>query len=127
MTTADQHALCYAYSKTKRYTRLLASCLHRTGRKIRNGDRRTRLFGLPDATPAVRIMRTEALIELGRYPEASDEAARAVTWLKDDNSDELDIVFNALAALSLARTLGGDENGGWQADKELRSIKLDLL
>lgn len=126
LTTRDQHALCYAYSKTKRYTRLLA-CLDALEGKIRGGDRRTRLFGLSDATPAVHIMRSEAFIELGRYPEAIDEASKAVSWLKEDGSDDWDMMFNALAASSLAQTLSGDEEGGWRTEKELNAIKPSLL
>ncbi|HMV59526.1 MAG TPA: CHAT domain-containing protein, partial [Nitrospira sp.] len=126
LSTADQHVLCYAYSKTKRYNHLLV-CLDQLEKNIRKGDRRTRLFGLSDATPTVRIMRAEAFIELGRYAEAIDEATKAVSWLKDENSDDLDMVFNAFAALSLARTLNGDEEGGRQVEKELSAIKPGLF
>ena len=126
LTTRDQHTLCYAYSKTKRYTRLL-TCLDQLEAKVRSGDRRTRLFGLSDATPSVHVMRADALIDLGRYPEAIDEATKAVNWLKEDDSADVDLLFNALAALSLARTLGGDDAGGWEAEKELRTFRPGLF
>jgi CHAT domain-containing protein len=126
LTTRDQHTLCYAYSKTKRYTRLLA-CLEQLEEKVRGGDRRTRLFGLSDATPSVHVMRADALIDLGRYREAIDAATKAVTWLKEDNSTDVDLLFSALAALSLARTLGGDDAGGWEAEKELRAFDPGLF
>lgn len=126
LTTRDLHTLCYAYSKTKRYTRLL-NCLTELEEKVRNGDRRTRLFGLSDATPTVHIMRAEAFIDLGRYTSAIGEADKAVAWLKDEDSDDLDLLFNALAALSLARTLNGDEEGGRKAEQEIRSTKLAPL
>ena len=96
LTTRDQHTLCYAYSKTKRYTRLLA-CLEQLEEKVRGGDRRTRLFGLSDATPSVHVMRADALIDLGRYREAIDAATKAVTWLKEDNSTDVDLLFSAFA------------------------------
>lgn len=126
LATRDLHALCYAYSKTKRYAQLLA-CLDNLEAKIRTGDRRTRLFGLADATPTVHIMRAEALIELARYPLAVAEAEKAIKWLKDDNSDDLDMVSNALAALSMAHTLSGDEDAGWKFEKELRSLRIGMF
>ena len=124
--TRDQHALCYAYSKTKRYNRLL-DCLDTLEGKVRQGDKRTRLFGLNDATPAIHIMRTEAYLELGRYGEAVKEAEKALTWLKDDDSDDLDMWCNAYAALSLGYTLAGDEEQGWKAEKELQKIRVGPL
>lgn len=126
LATRDLHALCYAYSKTKRYTQLF-SCLDRLDSSIRTGDRRTRLFGLADATPALHIMRAEALIELTRYPQAIVEAGKAIKWLREDRSDDLDMVCNALAALSLAYTLSGDEDGGWKYEKELRNVPIGML
>lgn len=122
-STADQHALCFAYSKTKRYSQLL-SCLNQLEDKIRKGDKRTRLFGLSDATPTVYIMRAEALIELGQYAGARAESAKAVKWLHDDDSDDLDMVANALAAQSLAHSLDSDEEGGKKIEKQLAAIPL---
>lgn len=81
LTSRDLHALCYAYSKTKQYAPLL-DCLAKLEERMRAGDRRTRLFGLADATPAVLIMRAEAFLELGRYPEAIGEATKASSWLR---------------------------------------------
>ena len=54
--TRDQHALCFAYSKTKRYDRLFA-CLDQLEQQVAQGDKRTRLFGLDDATPSIGLMR----------------------------------------------------------------------
>lgn len=124
--TRDQHALCYAYSKTKRYHRLL-ECLDTLEAKVAQGDRRTRLFGLNDATPAIHIMRAEAHIELGRYAEAVKEAEKTLAWLKDDDSDDFDMWSNAYAALSLAHALGGDEENAWKAEKSLRNIPVGPL
>lgn len=126
LTTRDLHVLCYAYSKTKRYKELLI-CLDDLEVKVGSGDRRTRLFGLADATPAVLIMRAEALIELGQYNEAINEANKAVLWLKADDSEDLDMVCNALAALALARVMTGDKDGGWLAEKEIRSVNVGIL
>lgn len=123
LNTADQHALCFAYSKTKRYSSLLA-CLNQLEEKIRKGDKRTRLFGLSDGTPTVHIMRAEAMIELGQYAEARNESAKAVKWLHDDDSDDHDMVANTLAALSLAHSLDGDEEGGRKIEKQLAAMPL---
>lgn len=121
--TRDLHALCFAYSKTKQYTPLFA-CLDQLEASVRSGDRRTRLFGLEDATPTVYLMRAEALIELARYPEAITQAEKAQRWLKEDDSDDLDMVCNALAALSLAHTLNGDEDNGWKYERQLRAVPI---
>src|SRR4051812_18122540 len=56
LDTRDRHALCYAYSKTKRYARLMA-CLDQLALNLQRGDKRTRLFALDDATPALGLMR----------------------------------------------------------------------
>ena len=123
LQTRDLHALCYAYSKTKRYTKLM-DCLDTLAASVQAGDRRTRLFALDDATPMIHSLRAEALIELGSYSEAVAEANKAIQWLKADDSDDLDMLFNALAALSLAHTLSGNEEAGWQAEKVIRDTTL---
>ena len=55
LDTPDQHALCYAYSKTKRYDRLL-KCLDQLEKNLAGKIKRTRLFGLDDATPVMHLM-----------------------------------------------------------------------
>ena len=111
LNTRDRHALCFAYSKTKRYDRLLP-CLDQLQKGMTRTDRRTRLFGLDDATPAIHIMRAEALLELSQYEGASREARVALDWLRKDKSDDDDMEINALAVLSLAATLSGDKETG---------------
>jgi CHAT domain-containing protein len=107
LSTADRHALCYAYSKTKRYARLMA-CLDALAASIARGDKRTRLFGLDDATPSLGLMRSEALLELGQYKAAAAVARRTYDWLVTDQSEDLDMVVNALAAESMAWFYAGD-------------------
>ncbi|KQQ87893.1 CHAT domain-containing protein [Massilia sp. Leaf139] len=126
LDTPDQHALCYAYSKTKRYAPLLA-CLDRLEALLRKGERHTRLFALDDATPSLHIMRADALVELGQYKAARAQARLALVWFKKEESDELDILCNALAALSIAHTLGGDHAGGLQAARELEGVRVGML
>ncbi|MGV7208255.1 CHAT domain-containing protein [Oxalobacteraceae bacterium A2-2] len=106
----DRHALCYAYSRTKRYGPLLA-CLDQLEQALRQpGDHATRLFALDDATPALGVMRAEAQIELGQYPEAAATARRTLDWLKAERSDDLDMVFNSQAALAIAQVLAGQRS-----------------
>ena len=109
--TRDLHALCFAYTKTKRYN-LLLPCLDRLEANVKKGDRRTRLFGLEDATPAVYAMRAEALIELGQYAQGTREAQRALKWLEDDQSDDKDMIVQSLAAISIGSTLAGNRADG---------------
>jgi CHAT domain-containing protein/tetratricopeptide (TPR) repeat protein len=107
LRTRDQHALCFAYSKLKRYERLLP-CLNQLQALVAKGDRRTRIFGLDDATPAIHLMRAEALTDLGQYAEARKEANDALVWLRKENSDDQDMVVGAYAAVALAVALQGD-------------------
>ncbi len=121
LNTRDRHALCFAYSKTKRYNKLLP-CLDKLAENVRKGDLRTRLFGLDDATPAIHIMRADALIELGQYLPAKVEAQKALDWLRKEDSEDLDMVIHSLAALSLASTLGGQRADGERYALELSRI-----
>lgn len=106
LDTRDRHALCYAYSKTKRYARLSA-CLDQLAINLRRGDKPTRLFALDDATPALGLMRSEAQLELGQYAAAAATARGVGEWLALDRSDDLDMVFNAIAAEAMALSLAG--------------------
>ena len=123
LKTRDRHALCFAYSKTKRYDRLLP-CLDRLADNVRKGDTRTRLLGLDDATPSIHIMRADALIELGRYGDAVKEAQAGLAWLVKDKSDDLDMVIHCMAAVSLAYTLSGDREAGAERAQALAQIKV---
>lgn len=126
LDTRDRHALCYAYSKTKRYNRLMA-CLDQLEQSLKQGSRRTRLFALDDATPALGIMRAEALIELGQYPAAIAAAGRNLQWLKDERSDDLDMVFNTLAALSIAHAMAGARAPAQRVAGELAQTSAGLF
>ena len=121
LKTRERHALCFAYSKTKRYDRLM-TCLDRLEENVRGGDKRTRLLGLDDATPSIHIMRADALIELGRYAEAAREAQAGLTWLIKDRSEDIDLVLQSTAAVSLAYTLSGDREAGAAKAVELARI-----
>jgi CHAT domain-containing protein len=105
--TRDQHALCFAYSKLKRYDRLL-SCLDQLQGLVDKGDKRTRIFGLDDATPAVFLMRAEAMIDLGDTDTARINAVKALEWLKADGASDQDLVVGSYATLVQASVLDGD-------------------
>jgi CHAT domain-containing protein len=107
LDTRDRHALCYAYSKTKRYARLMA-CLDQLAVNLARGDKSTRLFALDDATPALGLMRSEAQLELGQYAAGAATARETSAWLAADRSDDLDMVFNAMAAEAVALSLAGE-------------------
>lgn len=121
LNTRDLHALCFAYSKTKRYNKLFG-CLDRLAANIAGGDTSTRLFGLEDATPVVHLMRAEAQLDLANYQAASDEAQKALDWYKREDSDDTDIQLNALGLLSMAATLGGNREQGEKYAKQLEAV-----
>lgn len=126
LKTRDLHALCFSYSKTKRYNKLMP-CLDRLADNVSKGDRRTRLFGLDDATPTIYIMRADALIEMAQYPAATIEAKKGLDWLRSNKSDDKDMEINCLAALSLAATLSGNRADGEKFALELAKVNTSFL
>ena len=125
LNTRDRHGLCYAYSKTKRYNKLLP-CLDKLAENVKKGDLRTRLFGLDDATPTIYIMRADAMIELGQYEAAVLEAQKGLAWLKKDDSDDKDMIIHTIAAMSLGSTLGGKRADGERFAADLESVSVSL-
>jgi CHAT domain-containing protein len=123
MNTRDRHVLCYAYSRTKRYQKLL-SCLDELAVVSQKGSRRTRLFGLDDVTPAIHVMRAEALIDLGQFSAAIKEAGKASTWFEKNNADDLDFVANALSLISIANSFSGNREKAQAAVAEI--VKLPI-
>lgn len=122
LNTMDLHGLCFAYSKTKRYDRLMP-CLDQLEQNVKKGDTRTRLFGLDDATPAIHTMRADALLELGQYARAAQEAKKGLAWLREEHSDDRDMEINCLAVLSMAATLSGDKETGAKYAAEIGKIR----
>ncbi|MEL0027589.1 MAG: CHAT domain-containing protein [Perlucidibaca sp.] len=125
LRTPDLHALCYAYSKLKRYDTLL-SCLDQLDRQIAAGDSESRLFGLDDATPSAQLMRAEASIDLGQYRSAASQAQQALDWYRREHSNDLDIRFQALADQVIALRLAGDRKGAAARLDELEASGLGL-
>lgn len=126
LKTPDLHALCYAYSKLKRYDKILP-CLDQLDRQIAAGDDSARLFGLEDATPSSSLMRAEALIDLGQYGDAALQAQRTLDWLAAEHSNDLDMKFQALADQVIAWRLAGQRQRAEASLKLLESSGLGLL
>ncbi len=125
LKTPDLHALCYAYSKLKRYD-ALQSCLDQLDRQIAAGDQATRLFGLDDATPLSALMRAESLTDLGQYRAAAAQAQKALDWFAREHSDDLDIRFQALANQVIALRLAGDQPAAEAVLGQLEDSRLGL-
>jgi CHAT domain-containing protein/tetratricopeptide (TPR) repeat protein len=123
LRTRDQHALCFAYSKLKRYEKLLP-CLNQLQVLVTKGDTRTRIFGLDDATPTIHLMRAEALTDLGQYAEARKQANDALVWLRKENSGDQDMVVGAYAAVALAVALQGDYTTARQTVELLKGFNV---
>ena len=126
LKTPDLHALCYAYSKLKRYDKILP-CLDQLDRQIAAGDDSARLFGLDDATPSSSLMRAEALIDLGQYGDAALQAQKTLDWLAAEHSSDLDMKFQALADQVIAWRLAGQRQRAEASLKLLESSGLGLL
>lgn len=125
LKTPDLHALCFAYAKTKYYNKLLP-CLDKLQQNVKNGDRRTRLFGLDDVTPLIHVMRADALLELGQPREASAEADKALKWYDDEDSDDQDIAINSHAVKSLAALQLGNRNAAEKSAAAIEKVSTNL-
>lgn len=126
LKTADLHALCYAYSKLKRYDRIL-TCLDQLDRQIAEGDEAARLFGLDDATPSSSLMRAEVLIDLGQYLAAAQQAQKTLDWLAAEHSTDLDMKFQALADQVIAWRLAGQRQRAEASLAVLEASGLGLM
>jgi CHAT domain-containing protein len=126
MKAADWHALCYAYSRIKRYSRIM-DCLDSFEKALAGRDKRSRLFGLDDATPTAYQMRAEALIELAQYEQAMVQTDRVLSWYKEEQSDDLDVLINALAARSLASGLMGKRTDAEKYAAELQAVPMGMM
>jgi CHAT domain-containing protein len=121
LDSRDRHALCYAYSKTKRYAKLL-DCLAEWERVLKGKDRRTRLFALDDGTGALHLMRAETLLELGQFDAAIASAQAALAWLKQEDSEDLDIQVNVLATLGIAQQAKGERDKAAATRQQLATV-----
>ncbi len=126
MKAADWHALCFAYSRVKRYAKI-TWCLDELDKAMSGRDKRTRLFGLDDGTAASYLMRAEALVELGEHLDALAHADKTIDWYKREKSDDKDILINALAVKSLALLALGRRPEAEKIVGELESLPLGIM
>ncbi|HEU0202308.1 MAG TPA: CHAT domain-containing protein, partial [Burkholderiaceae bacterium] len=118
-STAQVHALCFAYSRLKRYARL-STCLDELEARLQKGDTETLLFGLDDATPELHLMRAGAHIDVGRYAEGAAEAAKALAWYQKDGQGDTDIQLNALSLAVIGHALAGERK---TAEEQLAALE----
>lgn len=122
-STADQHQLCYGLLQNKRYEPL-PTCLDDLERRIQAGDRRTRLFGLEDATPVVWIMRAEMELELGHASIALSEAERAYQWIKKTKESDRWVLISTLSVATLAAQRVQDKEKAQHYLHELEQVSV---
>jgi len=126
LKVADWHTLCYAYYRLKRYDRI-GPCLDSLEGALKGRDKRTRLFGLENATPTVPLLRAETALELGQFGDAVQLAQRVLDWYRKDGEDERDLLVQALAVQAIAlRNLNlRDQADGLLND--LRAVPANML
>ncbi|MFO1381188.1 MAG: CHAT domain-containing protein [Chitinivorax sp.] len=125
LKTPDLHALCFAYAKTKYYSKLMP-CLDKLQQNAAKGDRRTRLFGLDDVTPLIHVMRADALLELAQPREASLEADKALAWYDKEDSDDQDIAINSHAVKALAALQSGNRAAAEKSAAAIEKVNTNL-
>ncbi|MDP1735440.1 MAG: CHAT domain-containing protein [Sulfuritalea sp.] len=140
-TTTRLHAQCLAYSKLKRYDKLL-DCADRLEANIRSGDTRldsrednpnlaaafaisSLIVGkdalLPDVSASPHIFRAEAYLELGDYQRVVDEARRGLK-LGSSGTSPQHVLYQAISLghLSVAYALLGESS---KAANELATLE----
>lgn len=111
----ELYKLCYAYSKIKDYAKLFA-CTDKLEQRIKAGDRHIVLFSgvfETDGSPTPHLLRAEAYIELGQYPDAIAQAAEGHRLTSHVENAAFGIektqhTIHALGLLALAHALNGD-------------------
>ena len=127
--------LCVAYSRLKRYSKLM-SCLNDLEQLVSGGDR-TIAADLPlvpssDATPLPNTLRADAYLELGEYSKAREEGKKALGKIKQElfSFGEIWSVpryrIQILSTLALASALMNDSEGARKYVAELEGVSLPL-
>ena len=112
--------LCYAYSKVRHYDRLFP-CLDQLQGKIDRGDKQLYWF---DFSASAKLMRAQAMIELGDFPKAvafAEEAER----LTRSGDTYLQFRIYALTAAGLSQALAGDRGAARRYAAELEKVSAD--
>jgi len=99
--------LCRAYARIKNYNKLFP-CLDHLQQMINSGAKEPLILLGYTVIPA--LLRAEALIELGRYDEAIEQAERAYHYMMENNLHHNRYKWSSeetLSVLGLAYALGG--------------------
>jgi len=109
--------LCYAYSRLKKYNKLFP-CIDRLERNVEQGDDTANLFNL-SSFPT--MLRAEALLDLGEYRKAVEQAQRSYEIVnKKDLSRGMRIY--TLGILGLSHALNGDREKAKEYTRLLEGI-----
>ena len=133
-STSVLSPLCFAYSRVKRYQKLF-DCLDRLEQQIRAGDwvaeTDASMISNSDATPMPAMLRAEALIELGGYPRAAEQAKLALSKVQDRLPYGIwapkRYRLSLLGTLGLAYALGGDRKGAAEQIKQLEDFSIGFI
>lgn len=133
VSPTDRFFLCTAYAKVKRYNKLF-SCLEQSEQHL-SDYRGPSVYSLsPEGIRAFSaIQRAEALIDLGDYARAMQEAARAYELSKlirrspDRATESLLMLLRlqTLSILGLSQSLNGEKEAAGKTARALDAIPLD--
>lgn len=139
--------LCYGYSKVKNYRKIF-DCADRMERQVAQGDTgivppgtaRAGIgagagawaIGPTDGSAYPWILRSEALIDLGKYERAATEAWRAVALCAQVKSlafaaERTECHISALGLAGLASALAGDAASARKAADGLKALPLEFV
>lgn len=126
--------LCLAYSRTKRYGKLF-ECLDKLERQIQTGDYVLKtdkaMVSNSDGTPMPNMLRAEALIELGNYQGAVEQAKIALGKVQDRLVAGIwppkVYRLSITGTLGLAYALGGDRKNAIEQIRQLEEFSLGFV
>jgi CHAT domain-containing protein len=126
--------LCLAYSRVKRYGKLF-DCLDRLEKRVQAGDTilttDKALVSNSDATAMPNMLRAEALIELGNYQGAVEEAKVALGKVQDRLvagiwSPKI-YRLSIMRTLGLAYALGGERKNAVETIRQIEDLPLGFV
>lgn len=130
--TAHLGPLCMAYSKLKRYSKLL-DCLRELEARIAGGEdmleQKDEIMQPPFFLgPFPHLLRAEALLDFGDYDAAIKEARLGLSKIREDRGKGYygppRYRFELLPIVALAQALKGDEAEARKAIQELKDVRL---
>lgn len=118
LETEENSYLCGAYWMLRKYGELMA-CSEQMEKNLQKG--KFSKSWMWDAAYAFLWVRARASIELGNYPQAIEEAARACKIGEENNLDSFHQAYS-LSALSLAYALNGDRANALKYAGRLKNV-----